>query len=190
MTGRTTTALIVGDMQTGILENHPFARAPLAPLRTLVPAARAAHDVLVVFIRTELRASGIDVSANNTVLTAFHRSGTLFHEGSGETDVTPDLAPTAEDVVITKRRASAFAGTELDLVLRAQHIESIVLTGVATSAMVAATLYDAMDRDYRVTVLDDACADAERDVHDVFMERIFPERGARVMTAETWLGER
>ncbi|MEU8824672.1 cysteine hydrolase [Streptomyces sp. NPDC048636] len=189
MTARTNTALIVGDMQTGILENYPFTRAALAPLRAVVPAARAAQDVLVVFVRTELRASGIDVSANNTMLTAFHQSGTLFHEGAGQTGVTPDLAPTPEDVVITKRRASAFAGTELDMVLRAQHIESIVLTGVATSAMVAATLYDAMDRDYRVTVLGDACADAERDVHEVFVERIFPGRGARVMTGETWLGE-
>ncbi|ATL81331.1 isochorismatase hydrolase family protein [Streptomyces malaysiensis subsp. malaysiensis] len=99
------------------------------------------------------------------------------------------MAPRAEDVVITKRRTSAFAGTELDLVLRAQRIETIALTGVATGAMVAGTLYDALDRDYRVTVVSDGCADAEADVHDFFMERIFPARGARVMTAESWLAE-
>lgn len=72
--------------------------------------------------------------------------------------------------------------------LRAHRVESIALTGVATSAMVAGTLYDALDRDYRATVLSDACADAEADVHDFFMERVSPARGARVMTVESWLG--
>ncbi|PNG95807.1 cysteine hydrolase family protein [Streptomyces malaysiensis] len=188
MTGRTDTALIVGDMQTGILANHPFSRAPAPVMESLVPAARA-HGILVVLVRTELRVSGVDVSANNSLFTAFHQAGTLFHEGSGETDIIPRLAPRAEDVVITKRRTSAFAGTELDLVLRAQRIETIALTGVATGAMVAGTLYDALDRDYRVTVVSDGCADAEPDVHGFFMDRIFPARGARVMTAESWLAE-
>ncbi|WP_413802628.1 cysteine hydrolase family protein [Streptomyces iranensis] len=188
MTGRTDTALIIGDMQTGILANYPFSRAPVPPMRSLVRAARA-HGVLVVFVRTELRASGADVSENNALFTAFHQAGALFHEGSGETDIVPQLAPQPGDVVITKRRTSAFAGTELELVLHARHVESIALTGVATSAMVAGTLYDALDRDYRATVLSDACADAEADVHDFLMARIFPGRGARVMTAESWLGE-
>ncbi|CAM5264787.1 MULTISPECIES: cysteine hydrolase family protein [Streptomyces] len=189
MTRRTNTALIVGDMQTGILANYPFSRAPLHPMQSFVSVARE-HGILVVFVRTELRASGVDVSENNTSFTALHQAGTLFHEGSGETDVVPQLAPQAEDVVITKRRTSAFVGTELDLVLRARHVESILLTGVATSAMVAATLYDALDRDYRLTVMSDACADAEADVHDFFMERVFPGRGAQVMTVGSWLGER
>ncbi|MEU8877367.1 cysteine hydrolase [Streptomyces javensis] len=188
MTSRTDTALIIGDMQTGILANHPFSRASVSPMRELVRAARA-HGDLVVLVRTELRASGADVSENNTVLTAFHQAGPLFHEGAGGTDIIPELAPRPEDVVITKRRTSAFVGTELELVLRAHRVESIALTGVATGAMVAATLYDALDRDYRVTVLSDACADAETDVHDFFMERVFPGRGARIMTAESWLGE-
>ncbi|AGP53313.1 cysteine hydrolase family protein [Streptomyces rapamycinicus] len=188
MTGRTDTALIIGDMQTGILANYAFSRAPVPPMRSLVHAARA-HGILVVFVRTELRASGADVSENNTLFTAFHQAGPLFHEGSGETDIIPQLAPQPEDVVITKRRTSAFAGTELELVLRAHHVESIALTGVATSAMVAGTLYDALDRDYRATVLSDACADAEADVHDFLMARIFPGRGARVMTGESWLSE-
>ncbi|WP_347232940.1 cysteine hydrolase [Streptomyces sp. PRh5] len=113
----------------------------------------------------------------------------MFHEGSGETDIIPQLAPRPEDVVITKRRTSAFVGTERELVLRAHHVESIALTGAATSEMVAGTLYDALDRDYRATALSDACADAEADVHDFFMERIFPARGARVMAAGSWLGE-
>jgi nicotinamidase-related amidase len=53
-----------------------------------------------------------------------------------------------DDVVVRKRRASAFAGTDLDLVLRARGVDRVVVTGVATSAMVAVTAYDAADRGY------------------------------------------
>ncbi|CAM5328850.1 hypothetical protein SANTM175S_08104 [Streptomyces antimycoticus] len=60
VTRRTNTALIVGDMQTGILANYPFSRAPLHPMQSFVSVARE-HGILVVFVRTELRASGVDV---------------------------------------------------------------------------------------------------------------------------------
>ncbi|WP_113702270.1 cysteine hydrolase family protein [Nonomuraea lactucae] len=113
--------------------------------------------------------------------------GTLFHEGSGETGIHPRVAPLPGEPVVLKRRTSAFAGTDFDLVLRALGVESIVLTGVATGAMVAATLFDASDRDFGLTVLSDACADGERDVHDFLMERIFPARGAEVLTGQAWM---
>jgi nicotinamidase-related amidase len=51
------------------------------------------------------------------------------------------------DVIVTKRRTSAFAGTDLDMVLRSN--------SVATSVMVAVTVYDAADRDFRVRVTRD-----------------------------------
>ncbi|MFD8533649.1 cysteine hydrolase family protein [Streptosporangium canum] len=182
----TTTALIIGDLQAGIVDGHPFV-ADMLPVmeETILPAARAA-GTLVIFIRTGLRTSGLDAAAGNPLVTALRRTGTLFHEESPETLVHPRIAPLPGEAVVLKRRASAFAGTDLDLLLRAQRIDSIVLTGVATGAMVAATLYDAADRDYRLTVLSDACADGEPDVHDFLVSRVFPARGADVLTSHEW----
>ncbi|MEU7988634.1 cysteine hydrolase [Streptosporangium canum] len=181
----TTTALIVGDLQTGIVDNYPFAADVLPVMERVVPAARAS-GIPVIFIRFGLRASGLDVGAGNQVISGLHGAGTLFHEESPETLVHPRIAPLPGEAVVLKRRASAFAGTDLDLLLRAQRIDSIVLTGVATGAMVAATLYDAADRDYRLTVLSDACADGEPDVHDFLVSRVFPARGADVLTSHEW----
>jgi nicotinamidase-related amidase len=182
----TTTALIVGDLQTGIVDNYPFAAEVLPVVEKVLPAARAS-GIPVIFVRFGLRASGLDAAAGNQLISTLHGAGTLFHEESPETLVHPRIEPLPGEAVVLKRRASAFAATDLDLILRAQRIDSLVLTGVATGAMVAATFYDAADRDYCLTVLSDACADGEPDVHDFLVDRVFPARGADVLTGDEWI---
>ncbi|WP_284740035.1 cysteine hydrolase family protein [Amycolatopsis sp. RTGN1] len=104
----------------------------------------------------------------------------LLAIAEGSPGIGLDLPVHGEDVVVRKRRTSAFAGTDLDLVLRARGVDTVVLAGVATSAMVAATAYDAADRGYRVTVLADGCADGDPAVHEFFVEKVFPGRGFEV----------
>ena len=86
---------------------------------------------------------------------------------------------------MTKRRVSAFAGSDLDVVLRAGGIEELVLCGIATSGVVLSTLRQAADLDYRLTVLRDACADADAEVHRVLSEKVFP-RQADVVDVADW----
>lgn len=176
-------ALIVGDLQHGIVETYPFAKAIVPTVAELLPRARAA-GALIVFVRFAFRPNGADVPGEPYA--TFYRAGAHFHEGSRGTEVAFDVAP--EDVVVLKRRTSAFAGTDLDLVLRARGVDSLALTGVATSAMVAATLYDASDRGYALTVLRDGCADPEPDVHELLVKRVFRGRGANVLACAEWLG--
>jgi len=179
-----TTALIVGDIQRGITGAFPFAQQVVAPLTNLLPRARAA-GVLVVFVHIAFRTNRADLPAGNALIASFFDAGDLFHEGTSGTEV--DLPVEPEDVVVLKRRASAFAGTDLELVLRARAVDTIAIAGVATSAMVAATCYDAADRGYRITVLRDGCADADPTVHDFFMGKVFPSRGVDVVSCADWL---
>lgn len=174
-------ALIVGDLQVGIVDNYPFARAVVPAVAELVTRARAA-GVLIVFVRTAFRANGLDVPGEP--FATFFRAGEHFHEGSRGTEVALDV--TADDVVILKRRTSAFAGTDLELVLRARGVDALALTGVATSAMVAATLYDASDRGYGLTVLRDGCADHDPEVHELLVDKVFRGRGAEILTCAQW----
>ncbi|WP_256983651.1 cysteine hydrolase family protein [Rhodococcus sp. 15-649-2-2] len=175
----TRTALIVADVQSGITQNFPFA-APVVPiLETVVPAARRA-GVHIVHLRAGLRSNGSDVHPNNALFAQFHGMGELFHDTSDATLTDPRLVPGPQDSVVLKRRTSGFASTDLDLVLRSNAIDEVVVCGVATSAVVAATVYAASDLDYRVSVLSDACADVEEDVHEFLMTRIFPARGVTV----------
>lgn len=179
-----TTALIVGDIQRGITASYPFARQVVPPLTDLLPRARAA-GVLVVFIHTAFRVNRADLPPGNALFAGFFDAGDIFHEGAAGTAI--DLPVEREDVVVLKRRASAFAGTDLDLVLRVRAVDHIAVAGVATSAMVAATCYDGADRGYRITVLRDGCADGDPAVHDFFVDRVFPGRGAEIASCADWL---
>ncbi|MEU1950129.1 isochorismatase family protein, partial [Streptomyces sp. NPDC020125] len=84
-----------------------------------------------------------------------------------------------------KKRVSAFAGSDLEMVLRARGITRLVLSGIATSGVVLSTLRQAADLDYRLTVLADGCADPDEEVHRVLTEKVFP-RQAEVTTVEEW----
>lgn len=87
--------------------------------------------------------------------------------------------------MVTKRRASAFTGSDLELVLRSGGITHLVLTGIATSGVVLSTLRQAADLDYRLTVLADGCYDPDPDTHRLLTEKVFPTQ-AEVITVGQW----
>ena len=122
------TALIIGDIQQGITSNYPFTRRVVPPLTELIPRARAA-GALVVFVHFAVRGNGTDLPPGNALFRTFYEAGDAFHEGSAGTEVALPVAE--EDVVVLKRRASAFAGTDLDLVLRAGGVGTLAIAGVA-----------------------------------------------------------
>jgi nicotinamidase-related amidase len=95
------------------------------------------------------------------------------------------VAPLAGEITVTKRRVSAFAGSDLDVVLRSLGVDSLVLTGIATSGVVLSTLRQAADLDFKITVLHDGCADSDDEVHRVLTQKVFP-RQASVVSAGEW----
>jgi nicotinamidase-related amidase len=86
---------------------------------------------------------------------------------------------------VTKRRVSAFTGSDLAVVLRALGAGTLVLAGIATSGVVLSTVREAADLDFRLTVLSDGCLDADPEVHRVLTEKVFP-RQADVCTIAEW----
>jgi nicotinamidase-related amidase len=179
-------AAIIGDLQSGITRKYPFA-ADIVPHAATLAADVRSHGGLVVFVRMQLRVNGADVSPRNATVRTIFEMGDDYHEGASGVALDPGLGQEAGDVVVTKTRASAFAGTDLDMILRAQGVETLVVAGVATSAMVAATVYAAWDLDYIVRVASDVCADPDAAVHDVLVDTIFPSRGVETLpSAELW----
>lgn len=75
---------------------------------------------------------------------------------------------------------------EGDITLRTHKAESLVLSGFSTSGVVLSTFLEAADRDYQMTVLNDACADPEQDVHDFLISRIFPV-SSEVISTDEWV---
>ena len=90
-------------------------------------------------------------------------SGTNFHK---DIDVHPS------DLIITKPRVSGFYGTPLDAALRANKIERLIISGVSSEWAVQSTVRDAHDRDYKVYVLEEACAAHSMEAHKSSMKTL------------------
>ncbi|MGP4019306.1 cysteine hydrolase family protein [Saccharopolyspora sp. 5N708] len=177
-------ALLVMDVQRGIVERFADDAEYLPRLGTAITAARAA-DVPVIYVRVAFRPGFPEVSKRNLGFSAIAGSGAAFSTEDATTEIHPAVAPAEGDVVVIKRRVSAFSGSDLDVVLRAGDIDTLVLTGIATSGVVLSTLRQAADLDYRLAVLSDGCLDADPEVHRVLLEKVFP-RQAEVTTITEW----
>ncbi|MBV8068359.1 MAG: cysteine hydrolase [Acidobacteriaceae bacterium] len=181
----TRTALLAMDCQTGIVSIYAEPQQDfIARASRAIRAARAA-GILVISVQVGFRPGLPEVSPRNKLFAALKSSPQhqkLFQGAAGE--VHPELGIEPTDVVVIKHRISAFAGTDLDMVLRAKGIENLVLFGIATSGVVLSTLVDASDSDYKITVIQDCCADLDLGLHAALVERLFPQRGEVLTTGE------
>jgi nicotinamidase-related amidase len=177
------TALLVMDFQRSIVERYDSAAA-LEAARGAVDAARSA-GIPVLFVRVAFRDGFPEVAATNRAFAALRDRGTSGTEQHEQTRIHPALGRREDEPLVTKRRVSAFTGSDLEVLLRGIGARRLVLTGIATSGVVLSTLRQAADLDFDLTVLADACADADPEVHRVLTEKVFP-RQATVTTVADW----
>lgn len=97
-------------------------------------------------------------------LSFFRISGEFFIEGTHGAEIVDKLKPEEGETVITKKRWSSFFQTELDLIMRRQCIDTLVIGGVQTPNCMRATFTDAISLDYGVIVLEDDTASNSKDV--------------------------
>lgn len=130
--------------------------------------------------------------ANNVLTKARHKGIPVIHvevqrgERTPETEIHPAMTPKSGETLLTKHRVGPFSTTNLDEILKKQGIETLVLMGIRTSGCVLTTVRWAADIDYKLIVLSDCCADAEDDVHQILMGKVFP-RQATVITSQEFL---
>jgi nicotinamidase-related amidase len=175
----TTAALLVMDFQTAVVEMIATERESLLTRTArLVKTAREA-GMRVIYVVVGFRPFYPEVSPRNQSFAPIRGSG-RFVEGSAGSEVHEAVAPRPGEVVVTKHRVSAFAGTDLDMILRANGVETLVLAGIATSGVVLSTVRHAADADYRLVVVEDCCADRDAEVHRVLVEKVFARQATVV----------
>lgn len=173
------TALLVMDIQPEIVDM--VGEEVLEPIQRAIAAARE-HDVAVIFVKLGFRDGYPEVSPDNQAFAALAQRGSFTGEMSR---LHPAITVAAGDLVVDKKRVSAFAGSDLEMLLRARGIRTLVLTGIATSGVVLSTLRQAADLDYRLVVLRDCCVDRDPEVHRVLLDQVFP-RQAEVTDGQRW----
>jgi len=194
---RDRTALIVIDMQRGFVEAGAAMEVPAA--RDVVPAIQALLDLFrekslpVVF--TEFTYSPAmpllvgelhpeHLPAPPGARRGFGLPSSCCLEGDPSARTIDELAPRPEEPVIRKRWYDGFAGTELDGILRARDVRSLVVTGTMTDICVLATVVGAFNREYRITVAEDAVATVWPDIQGATLDIIGRAFGRVVSSKE------
>ena len=175
------TAFVAIDMQKEIVNNGTLSPHTAASILTN-------NDLLV---RTLKRTDALKVLVNVDIST-FPYLSQQTDMGGMTASVPPEftdlllkdsLKDTDNMLTITKYNPSAFFGTSLDLQLRRRGIETIILSGVATTNGVYATALDAFQHGYHIVLAEDACSDRDKESHQLFIKKIFPKT-ARVRSTK------
>ena len=87
-------------------------------------------------------------------------------EGTPGQEIIAELTPEPGDLIVRKYRSSGFWGTNLDLLLRSNGIESVIVTGCTTEGCVESTARDALFNDYYVVLPEDCLASDDRRQHE------------------------
>ncbi len=165
------TAVIVVDMQNTFckkgggfdLAGRDISRIPLTytPIKSLCDAARA-KKVKVIYVVHRLTADAREVGPLSRFRATArpdnpNRNAGIL-EGTWGTEIIDELKPGPGEMVIVKRRFSAFAGTELDMMLKTFDIRYLIFTGVATNVCVESSLRDASHLQYLPVLVSDCVA--------------------------------
>jgi nicotinamidase-related amidase len=176
-------ALLVMDIQGAAVIRLKNSTAFINSVNKAIQTARDSK-MHVIYVVVGFRKGYPEASPNNKSFSML-KHGTMSLDTEEATRVYESIAPQSDDIIITKKRVSAFTGSDLEVVLRSLEIKQLILMGISTSGVVLSTLREAADRDYAITVLSDCCADLDEEVHRVLTTKIFP-RQADVITSEEW----
>ena len=180
---RQRSALLIADFYAAIMSTIPHAmdRQVVEQTQRLQRAARDA-GLFVCYCATVFRPGYVEISERNKTFRERKHSGQPAVSDPVQL-IHPAVRPADGEVVVGKHRVNALYGTALDLILRANNIDTLIILGYATSGVVLSTVRYAADLDYRLVVVEDCCADQDPAIHDFLTQRIFP-RQAEVVSAD------
>lgn len=177
------TALVIVDMQKDFCiagygaeragRDLSAAQRAVPALQTLLAAARAAGAMVAHVGFSTLPDHGSDSGpwlAQRRRSTA--SADNLCIAGTDGAAFIDELAPIAGEHIVHKHRYSAFTGTDLDLLLRARGVRSLVLGGVSTNACIESTLRAAFELDYYICVPPEAVGSWSRPLHEATLANV------------------
>jgi nicotinamidase-related amidase len=178
-------AVLSMDCQAGIVSIYVKQPAGFLGRAASVLERSRGVGMKVIHVQVGFRPKLPEVGTRNPLFTAIKNSAQhqkLFQGALGA--IHPAVAPQDDDIVVTKHRVNAFIGTDLEMILRANDIDTLILFGIATSGVVLSTVLHAADADYRVVVIQDCCADLEPELHTCLVGKVFPRQGPVISAGE------
>jgi len=178
------TALLLMHVQNGIVSRFETPGA-LEPFQRALEGARR-HDVYTIHVRVAFTDGYPELNPDNKLISAVKNVVGVTTASESQTQIHDTVRPQQGEPVVINRRISSFVGSNLDVILRSQHITHLVLAGISTSGVVLSTLLEASDKDFTLSVLSDACLDGDEEVDQVLLHKVFPTK-AKVCTVAEWI---
>jgi nicotinamidase-related amidase len=177
-----TTALLIMDYQNGIIPMAPNPEELLAGARQAIDLIRS-HGGTIGYVRVGFADAG-EIGGSMGKRVGGVAALEQFGADHANTQIHADVAPEDGDIVVRKTRVGPFGSTDLHEQLQGRGIDTLVLAGISTSGVVLSTVRDAHDRDYRLIVLADLCADRDPEVHELLTGKVFPGQAEVISVAE------
>lgn len=156
-------AVIIYDMQAGVVEQIPNGAEIVAAVWRVLDAARASGSSIFFTRHMWLPARAMGTGQLRRVL-AWHPDATdprtvppPFKPGDAAWQIVPQLAPNEDEVVIDKITMSCFAGTFLEIALRDAGINAFAICGIALEIGIEPSVMHALDLNFIPIVVEDAC---------------------------------
>jgi biuret amidohydrolase len=161
------TGLLIIDMTNAFLAQGAPVMVPngtgiIPGLKKLMGLARS-KGIRIIYTTQSYHKDGADLGIDPLFHPGMEKRNEL-REGSTDVEFYKDIVPEASDTIIVKPRFSAFIGTELELILRSQGIDTLIIGGVLTNVCCESTAREARMRDFKVIFLSDGTA--TRDIPD------------------------
>lgn len=177
-------ALVVVDMQRLFAEGTEWRVPDLQRIVPVIAALVAAHPGSSLFTRF-MTPPSIERAAG--VWQRYYRrwsSVTLDRMPAEMLDLVPELMPLARPGSICEKTTfSAFADGTLPEVLKQRRVDTLVLAGVETDVCVLATALDAVDRGYRVVIVQDAVTSWSLQAHQAVIDHVLPRFSEQIAIA-------
>jgi nicotinamidase-related amidase len=176
-----TTALVISDLQKGIVGRQTAPRASKVVVENAATLAAAfrRRKMPVFLVRVTSSPDGKD--ALRPVADVAWPAQTFSPDWA---EIVPELGPEEGDLVITKRQWGAFYGTELDLECRRRGITTIVLCGIATNISIESTARFAYEYGYNQIFVEDAMSAMSAEEHAFTVTKTLPRLGLVRTTAD------
>jgi nicotinamidase-related amidase len=163
------TALLVVDMQNDFLKRE--GKYYVHPGRTFIPKVRhileAAREKGIPVIFTQDNQVDDPKYSND-----LKKNGTHCIEGTWGWKIVDELSPKKDEKVVKKREYSGFYGTSMDRILKERGIKDLIIVGATTNCCVRATVQDAFERGYSVTVPRDCVVSPTKKQNEVNLNDI------------------